>query len=85
MDAYLGRWHIEGLRLSASDFTKGIAEGKYSGWDDPELPTLQALAKKGYKPQAFHKIAEHRGLSEVDKKITKEEFFQLLNDFNKEE
>jgi len=84
-DAYLGRWHIEGLRLSASDFTKGIAEGKYSGWDDPELPTLQALAKKGYKPQAFHKIAEHRGLSEVDKKITKEEFFQLLNDFNKEE
>ena len=82
-DAYLGRWHIEGLRLSASGITKGIAEGKYSGWDDLQLPTLQALAKKDYKPQAFHKMAEARGLSEVDKKITKEEFFQLLDEFNK--
>lgn len=83
-DAYLGRWHIEGLRLSASEITKGVEEGKYSGWDDSKLPTLQALAKKGYKPHAFHKMAEHRGLSEVDKKITKEEFFKLLDKFNEE-
>jgi glutamyl-tRNA synthetase len=83
-DAYLGRWHIEGLRLSASEITAGVEEGKYSGWDDPELPTLQALAKKGYSPKAFHKMAEHRGLSEVDKKITKEEFFKLLDKYNKE-
>lgn len=84
-DAYLGRWHIEGLKLSSSEITKGVEEGKYSGWDDPELPTLQALSKTGYKPEAFHKIAEHRGLSEVDKKITKEEFFQLLKKYNNEE
>lgn len=84
-DAYLGRWHIEGLRLSASEITKGVEDGTYSGWDDSTLPTLQSLAKQGYKPQAFHKMAEHRGLSEVDKKITKEEFFKLLDNFNKEE
>lgn len=84
-DAYLGRWHIEGLRLSSSEITKGVEEGKYLGWDDSELPTLQSLKKQGYKPQAFHKIAEHRGLSEVDKKITKEEFFQLLKKYNNEE
>ena len=81
-DAYLGRWHIEGLRLSATEITKDVEEGKYSGWDDPRLPTLQSLAKRGYRPQAFHKMAEHRGLSEVDKKITKEEFFALLDRFN---
>ena len=81
---FLGRWHIEGLRLSASEITKGVEEGKYSGWDDPQLPTLQALKKKGYKPIAFHKMAEKRGLSEVDKKLTKEEFFTLLDEFNRE-
>jgi len=84
-DAYLGRWHIEGLRLSASEITKGVENGVYSGWDDKSLPTLQALAKKGYSPQAFHKMAEDRGLSEVDKKITKENFFLLLDKFNKVE
>ncbi len=81
-DAYLGRWHIEGLRLSSSEITKDIINGKYSGWDDPALPTIQALAKKGYSSKAFHKLAEARGLSEVDKKITKEEFFRLLDKFN---
>lgn len=82
-DAYLGRWHIEGLKLSASEITQDIEEGKYSGWDDSKLPTLQSLAKRGYNPGAFHKMAEARGLSEVDKKITKEEFFSLLDKYNK--
>lgn len=82
-DAYLGRWHIQGLKLSATEITKGIEEGIYSGWNDPKLPTLQALAKKGYSPVTFHKIAEIRGLSEVDKKITKKEFFGMLDQQNK--
>jgi glutamyl-tRNA synthetase len=79
---FLGKWHIKGLRLSASGITKDIKEGKYSGWDDPKLPTIQALKKK-YKPEAFWKMAENRGLSEVDKVIDKKEFFVLLDKFNK--
>ncbi len=80
---FLGRWHIKGMRLSASEFTKGIKEGKYSGWDDPNLPTLQALKKKDYRPEAFWKFAEKIGLSETDKVIDKKEFFLLLDEFNK--
>ncbi|MCW8965156.1 MAG: glutamate--tRNA ligase family protein [Candidatus Pacearchaeota archaeon] len=79
---YLGRWHIKGLRLSASAITRDIKEGKYTGWGDSRLPTIQALMKK-YKPEAFWKMAENRGLSEVDKIIDKEEFFLLLEKFNK--
>ncbi|MAG11069.1 hypothetical protein CMI44_02040 [Candidatus Pacearchaeota archaeon] len=75
---FLGRWHIKGLRLSASEITKGIKEGKYSGWGDSKLPTIQALKKK-YKPQAFWKFAENIGLSESDKIIDKKEFFELLD------
>ncbi|MFW6233124.1 MAG: glutamate--tRNA ligase family protein [Nanoarchaeota archaeon] len=82
-NAFLGRWHIKGLKLSSSQITKDIKEGKYSAWNDPKLPTLQVLKTK-YKPQAFHKFAENRGLSEVDKTIDKKEFFRILDIFNKD-
>jgi glutamyl-tRNA synthetase len=81
--AFLGRVHLKGLRLSASQITKDVEGGKYSGWDDPKLPTLQALKKK-YKPEAFWKLAEHIGLSEVDKTLDSKDFFELLDKFNKE-
>ena len=80
--SFLGRWHIKGLRLSASEITKGIKEGKYSGWGDSKLPTIQALKKK-YKPEAFWRFAEKIGLSESDKTIDKKEFFRLLDSFNR--
>lgn len=81
-EAYLGRVHFTDMELSSTKITQGIEEGKYSGWDDPRLPTIEALMKK-YKPSAFWKLAEHRGLSEVDKHLDKKEFFKLLDEFNK--
>jgi glutamyl-tRNA synthetase len=81
---FLGRYHFLDMPLSTTQFRKGIEEGKYSGWDDPKLPTLASLKKRGYKPQAFWKMAEHIGLSEVDKKISKEDFFKVFNKFNEE-
>ena len=79
---FLGRYHFKDLELSASKITQGIKDGKYSGWDDSNLPTLATLKKKGYKPQAFWKFAEHRGISEVDKILDSKEFFKLLDSFN---
>ena len=62
---------------------KEIESGKYSGWDDTKLPTIASLKKQGYRPQAFWRFAEQVGLSEVDKIIDKEEYFKLLNAFNR--
>ncbi len=81
--AFLGRVHLKGMRLSASEITQGIKDGKYSGWDDKNLLTIQSLKKQGYHPEAFWKIAEHIGLSEADKTLNKKDFFELLNNFNK--
>ena len=69
--------------VSTTQFRKGIESGKYKGWDDPKLPTLLSLKKQKYKPEVFWKMAEHIGLSEVDKTLEKKEFFRLLNTFNK--
>ncbi len=81
--AFLGRYKFKDLELSATKITQGVKDGKYSGWDDPSLPTLAALRKKGYKPEAFWKFSEQVGLSESDKVMEKKEYFQLLDTFNK--
>jgi glutamyl/glutaminyl-tRNA synthetase len=71
------------MELSTTKIRQEIEQGKYSGWNDPKLPTLVSLKKQGYKPEAFWKFAEQIGLSENDKVMDKKEYFTLLNDFNK--
>lgn len=80
---FLGRYHFKDMEISTTKFRQEIESGKYKGWDDPRLPTLISLRKQGYKPESFWKIAEHIGLSEVDKILEKKEFFRLLDGFNK--
>ncbi len=82
--AFVGRYHFKNMEMSTTKFRKGIESGKYKGWDDPKLPTIVSLRKQGYRPEAFWKMAEHIGLSEVDKVINKKDFFEILNKFNKE-
>ena len=81
---FLGRIKFKDLDLSSSKMREEIEKGKYKGWDDSRLPTLQSLKKQGYKPSAFWKFAERVGLSETDKVIDKEEYFKLLKSFNKD-
>ncbi len=80
---FLGRVKFKDMKLSTTEFKKGIGENKYSGWDDEKLPTLVSLKKQGYRSEAFWKFAERIGLSENDKVIEKKEFFKLLDAFNK--
>lgn len=82
-NAYIGRLHFKDIEISASKMRQGIESGKYKGWDDPRLPTAASLKKQGYKPESFWKFVEQRGISEVDKIISKEDFFEVLDRFNK--
>ena len=68
--------------ISTRQMKADIAKRKFRGWDDPRLDTLASLKKRGYKPEAFWKIAEHIGISEVDKVIDKKDFFEILDRFN---
>jgi len=81
--AFLGRIHFKDMELSTTKIRQAIEKKEYKGWDDKRLPTIASLRKQGYKPNAFWKFAEQVGLSENDKIMDREEFFRLLDNFNR--
>ena len=81
---FMGRIKFKDLELSTTKIKEAIEKGKFKGWDDKNLPTIASLKKQGYKPQAFWKFSKQVGLSEADKTIDKEEYFKLLNAFNRD-
>ncbi|HLE97865.1 MAG TPA: glutamate--tRNA ligase [Candidatus Thermoplasmatota archaeon] len=53
-------------KFSKSLLTEAIARGEYEGWDDPRLPTLRAMRRRGFQPQAIVAFWLALGLSERD-------------------
>ena len=44
-----------------------LVEGGYvSGWDDPRMPTISGLRRRGYTPEAIRNFCEHVGISKRD-------------------
>ena len=44
-----------------------LVEGGYvSGWDDPRMPTISGLRRRGYTPEAIKAFCEHVGISKRD-------------------
>lgn len=40
-----------------------VEEGYVSGWDDPRMPTLAGMRRRGYTPQAIRAFCEHIGVT----------------------
>lgn len=53
-------------KMHKRDMRAKLGEGKLSGWDDPSLPTIRALLRRGYKPEALRMAPFHAGLSKTD-------------------
>ncbi len=43
-----------------------VAEGKVNGWDDPRMPTIVGLRRRGYTPESLKLFAERIGVSKSD-------------------
>jgi glutamyl-tRNA synthetase len=80
---FIGRLHFTDLDVSTTKMREGIEQGKYSGWDDPKLPTVASLKKKGFNPETFWNFVIQRGISEADKTITQKDFYEILDKFSK--
>jgi|CXWL01.1.fsa_nt_gi glutaminyl-tRNA synthetase len=52
-----------------------------NGWDDPRLPTLKGLRRRGYTPEAIRKFCEHIGVAKREAIVE----VQLLEHFIRED
>ncbi|MGN0453366.1 MAG: glutamine--tRNA ligase/YqeY domain fusion protein [Ruminococcus sp.] len=43
-----------------------VDEGYVSGWDDPRMPTLCGLRRRGYTPESIRNFTERNGVSKVN-------------------
>ena len=42
-----------------------VEEGRVSGWDDPRMPTICGLRRRGYTPTAIRNFSERNGVSKA--------------------
>ncbi len=52
--------------LSKRKLRNMVETGVVDGWDDPRMPTLCGLRRRGYTPAAIHNFHERNGISKVN-------------------
>lgn len=46
-----------------------VNEKKVSGWDDPRMPTIQGMRRRGYTPQGIREFAKRIGVSKSENSV----------------
>ncbi|MEM2849533.1 MAG: glutamate--tRNA ligase [Candidatus Bathyarchaeia archaeon] len=64
---HYGRWLLpKGGAMSKSKTLKAIKAGLFKGFDDPRLPTLAALRRRGVQPEAIHQMILEVGVKQSE-------------------
>lgn len=67
-----GRLNIENTVLSKRYLKALVENNLVSGWDDPRMPTIKGLKKKGYSPAAIRAFILGAGLSKTNADCSRE-------------
>jgi glutaminyl-tRNA synthetase len=46
-----------------------VEEGRVSGWDDPRMPTISGMRRRGYTPESIRKFCERIGVAKRDNTV----------------
>ncbi len=57
------RLNLTYMVMSKRKFLTLVNEGHVSGWDDPRMPTISGLRRRGYTPESIRKFCEYIGVS----------------------
>jgi glutaminyl-tRNA synthetase len=66
--------------MSKRRFLRLVNEGHVSGWDDPRMPTLAGLRRRGVTPEALRALAERVGVAKANSVVEVELFEGILRD-----
>ena len=60
------RLNINNTVMSKRKLRKLVEDGYVSGWDDPRMPTLSGLRRRGYTPASIRDFCERIGVAKVN-------------------
>lgn len=63
------RLNITNTIMSKRFLKKLVDEGKVLGWDDPRMPTLSGLRRRGYPAEALRDFCERIGVSKANSEV----------------
>jgi len=75
-----GRLAVSYTVISKRKLTQLVSEGHVSGWDDPRMPTLRGMRRRGFSPTAFRKFVERVGVGRINKLLDYESLAGILRD-----
>lgn len=65
------RSNLEGIPSSGRIIREKLANGNLLGWDDPRLPTLIALRRRGFLPEAIKNFVVNIGITKTEATISR--------------
>jgi glutaminyl-tRNA synthetase len=60
------RLNVSYTMMSKRKLLQLVTQGHVSGWDDPRMPTLSGLRRRGYTPEAIRTFCERIGVAKRD-------------------
>ena len=63
---YFSRLAFEGMPTSKRVIKPLMEDGRITGYDDPRIPTLGGLKRRGIRPEAVRKFIESLGMTKAD-------------------
>ena len=55
--------------LSKRKLIRLVEEGHVSGWDDPRMPTISGLRRRGYTPESIRSFCDRIGVAKADSTV----------------
>jgi glutaminyl-tRNA synthetase len=77
------RLNIDYTVLSKRKLIRLVAEGHVGGWDDPRMPTIAGLRRRGVTPNAIRRFCDMIGVAKVDSRVDMGKLeFSIRDDLN---
>lgn len=78
-----GRLNINYTVTSKRKLKQLVDENVVSGWDDPRMPTIAGLRRRGYRPQAIRNFCDGLAVAKTDGTVDVAQLeFEVRNDLN---
>ena len=79
------RLELDYTVLSKRKLLRLVNDGHVSGWDDPRMPTIAGMRRRGVRPEAIRRFAETIGVARKDARVEIAAFeYAVRNDLNME-